>query len=207
MKKSTLAFLFLAVFACTVFAQEAVSSSSLSTELSAALQDMSSAQLGTLTVGDLEQIAGRVSIAMQKIHYVQKVRTASLMFPGAGQFMTGDPVGGSLYLAGDLAVFTGTIVAAYFVLPSDLHFSSSFNYFTSPFSQVATAWAGHGFVDYLPAIGVLVGGHIVKGILGHFSAVDAARRARQNIENGTVQFIPSFDFMDRGFGMGMKFRY
>ena len=66
----------------------------------AALQDLSSTQVGTLTVGDMVKIAERVSIAEQKLHYVQKVRMASLMHPGAGQFMTGDAVGGALFLAG-----------------------------------------------------------------------------------------------------------
>ncbi|MGA2479063.1 MAG: hypothetical protein ABSG63_09985 [Spirochaetia bacterium] len=206
MKKITLALLLLGALACAASA-EAIPTSGLTQELSAALQDMSTAQLGTLTVADLEQIAGRISIAVQKIHYVRKVRNASFMFPGAGQFMTGDPVGGSLYLAGDLAVVAGTIVGAYFALPSDLHFSSSLNYFTSPYNQITAAWGSHSFVDYLPSVGVLAGGFIVKAVLGHFSAVDAARRARQNIDNGTVTFTPDFDFLDHGFGMGMKFRY
>jgi hypothetical protein len=206
MKKITLALVLLGALACAVSA-EAIPASVLSQELSAALQDMSSAQLGTLTVADLEQIAGRISIAVQKIHYVRKVRVASFMFPGAGQFMTGDPVGGSLYLAGDLAVVAGTIVGAYFALPSDLHFSGSLNYFTSPYNQITAAWGSHGLVDYLPSVGVLAGGFIVKAVLGHFSAVDAERRARQNIDNGTVTFTPDFDFTDHGFGMGMRFRY
>jgi hypothetical protein len=207
MKKIAVVFLLLGVFAGAACAQEIVPSSGLSQELSAALQDMSSAQLGTLTVGDLQLIAGRISVAVQKIHYVNKVRMASFMFPGAGQFMTGDPVGGSLYLAGDLAIVTGTLIWAYYALPADLQFSSSLNYFTSPYNQITAAWGSHGFVDYLPSLGVMAGGFIVKAILGHFSSVDAARRARQNIENGTVTFIPSFDFTDHGFGMGMKYRY
>jgi hypothetical protein len=206
MKKIILAFLIMAIFAGAASA-EVIPTSSLSQELSDALQDMSTAQLGTLTVADLEQIAGRISIAVQKIHYVRKARAASFMFPGAGQFMTGDAVGGSLYLAGDLAVVAGTIVGAYFALPSDLHFSSSLNYFTSPYNQITSAWGGHSFVDYLPSLGVMAGGFIVKAVLGHFSAEDAARRARQNIENGTVTFTPDFDFTGHGFGMGMRFRY
>jgi hypothetical protein len=207
MRNITVTLVLLALCAGAAFAQEAAPSPGLDQELGAALQDIASTQLGTLTVADMVKIAERISIAEQKVTYVRKVRMASFMFPGAGQFMTGDPLGGSLYLAGDLAIVTGTILGAYYLLPGDLRFSASLNYFTSSYSQITNAWASHSFVDYLPSLGMMAGGFIVKAVLGHFSAVDAARRARTNIENGTVTFAPDLDFGEHGFGMGMRFRY
>ena len=209
MKRPLLALLLLLALAYGAAAQDKdmPSRDSLSQELTAALADMASTQLGTLTIADMEKIAGRLSIAEQRYHYVRGVERISFHFPGAGQFMTGDPLGGSLYLAGNIAVIGGTLIGAYYLLPSDLRFSSSFNYFTSSYSQITTAWASHSFVDYLPSAAMLAGGFIVRAVLGHFSAVDAGRRARQNIADGKITFTPNFDFRDEGFWMGMRMRY
>ncbi len=183
----------------------------LQAELSAALQEMSGAQLGTLTVGDLVKVASRISIAEQKIAYVQRARRASMMFPGAGQFMTGDALGGSLFAAGDLAIVAGALVGAYFLLPGDLQIGNgiggaSTNYLYDSFTTIQARWENHNLVDYLPSFGVLAGGMILKGILGHFSAVNAASEARKNIADGKITFTPNFGFMNRGFMMGMRMR-
>ena len=139
--------------------------------------------------------------------YVQRARNASWHFPGAGQFMTGDPAGGSLFLAGDVTVIAGTLVGAYFLLPSNVQFSS-LDYFSDPLSTIRTRWEGNSVVDYLPSCGVLVGGMIVKHILGHFAAVEAEKSARQNIADGTVTFTPNLEFLDgRRAGFGMRMRY
>jgi len=206
MKKIFAALLVFAALASAVSAQETVTPSSLNQEIAAALQDLSSTQVGTLTIGDMVKIAERVSIAEQKLHYVQKARMASFMFPGAGQFMTGDAAGGALFLAGDIVVVTGTLVGAYFLLPADLQFNS-LNYFTSPFSTIRTTWENHSFVDLLPSMGLMAGGFLLKGIIGHFSAAGAARGALRNIADGKVTFTPNLGFMGHGFGMGMRMRF
>jgi hypothetical protein len=171
-------------------------------ELSAALQEMSAAQIGTLSVADLVKVAARVSIAEQKIAYVQKVRMASMMLPGAGQFITGDTLGGSLFVIGDVAIMAGAMIGSYFLLPGDLQFTGT-DYLNTPFSTIRTRWEGHTFMEYLPAFGVMAGGMLLKGILGHFSAVSAAGEARKKIADGSITFTPNFAFMGRGFGMGM----
>jgi hypothetical protein len=173
-------------------------------ELNAALQDMSGTPLGTLTVGDLEKLAGRVSIVVQKIEYVRKVRQASFMLPGAGQFMQGDARGGSAFLAGDLAIVTGTLIGAYFLLPMNVQFRD-LDYFHAPLGSIRTAWESNSFVDYLPSIGVFAGGMILRAVLGHFSAENAESEARDRIAEGKVTFTPNLDVFYRGgFGIGMR---
>ena len=76
MKKIFAALLVFAALASAVSAQETVAPLSPDQELAAALQDVSSTQVGTLTVGDMVKIAERVSIAEQKLHYMQKARMA-----------------------------------------------------------------------------------------------------------------------------------
>ncbi|MGA2975535.1 MAG: hypothetical protein ABSF77_09525 [Spirochaetia bacterium] len=207
MKRIIIAAVIAAAFVATAFSQEtAAAPISVQQELRAALQELSAAQLGTLTVGDLEKVAERVSIATQKIQYVQKARMASFMLPGAGQFMTGDALGGSLFVAGDLTVAAGTLLGAYFLLPTNVQFSS-LNWFTAPLSNVRTTFESNSFVQYLPSLGVMAGGMLLTAVLRHFSAGIAARDAWQNIQNGKVTFTPTLGFLDRGFGVGMRMRF
>jgi hypothetical protein len=188
-------------------AQQALSPTGLEAALGAALQEMSASPLGTLTVGDLARLAARISIADQQERYVERARNASWHFPGAGQFMTGDAAGGSLFLAGDVTLIAGTLVGAYLLLPSNVQFSS-LDYFRDPLSTIRTRWEGNSVVDYLPSCGILLGGMIVKHILGHFAAVEAEKRARQNVADGSVTFSPNLEFLDgRRAGFGMRMRY
>jgi len=184
--------------------QQANSVPTLRQELGTALQDLSAAQVGTLTVGDLQKLFDRLSIAEQKIRYVQRARVASMFIPGAGQYMTGDAVGGTLFLLADVAVAAGTLVGAYYLLPANVQFAS-LDYFTGPVGNIKTAWESNSLVSYLPSAGVMVGGMILKGILGKFSSANAASLARRNIAEGKVTFEPSLGFMGHGFGMGMGF--
>ncbi|MGO9311056.1 MAG: hypothetical protein ACLQDL_18785 [Spirochaetia bacterium] len=54
---------------------------------------------------------------------------------------------------------------------------------------------------------VMLGGMIVKAVVGHFAAEDAARRARENIAEGKVTFTPNLEFLGRGVGAGMRMRF
>ncbi len=192
--------------AAPVFAQKAAEPLGVEAELDAALQEMAASQLGTLTGADLAKLADRLSIARQKLLYVQRARRASFMVPGAGQFITGDALGGSLYLAGDVAVVAGSLVGAYFLLPTNVQFNN-LDYLNAPLITIQNAWQANSILSYLPSFGVLLGGHILSMVLGHFSAVSADREARQNIADGKVTFTPKFDFDRRGFGFGMMMRY
>ena len=186
-------------------AQEAAPPAGTQEELNAALQEISAAQIGTLSVADLVKVATRVSIVEQKIAYVQKVRMASMMFPGAGQFITGDALGGTLYTIGDLAIIAGTLIGGYFLLPPDLQFTQT-DYLNTSISTIMTRLEGHTVINYLPTFGVMAGGMLLRGILGHFSAVNAASEARKNIADGKITFTPNFGFIGRGFQMEMGVR-
>ena len=181
-------------------------SAAIQGELAAAMEEMSGDQLGALTVGDLARLAERISIAEQKARYVQRARTASRILAGVGQFMTGDAVGGSLFLAGDVALMAGTLIGAYALLPSNVQFSS-LNYLGDPLGTIRSRWESNSISDYLPSCGIMLGGMIVKAVLGHFAAEDAARRARENIAEGKVTFTPNLEFLGRGIGMGMRMRF
>jgi hypothetical protein len=170
------------------------------------MAEMSGDQLGTLTVGDLIRLAERISVAEQNALYVEKARAASQMFPGVGQFMTGDAVGGSLFLAGDVALITGMLIGAYALLPSNVQFSS-LNYFGDPIGTIRSRWESNSISDYLPSAAVMLGGMIVKAVIGRFAAEDAARRARENIAAGKVTFTPNLEFLGRGVGAGMRMRF
>jgi hypothetical protein len=202
MKKLMMVFLALTVAAALGAAQDQPPPpADQQDDVTAALQEIAASQLGTLTVADLTKAAGRLSVALQARAYVTRVSMASLFFPGAGQLMTGDTLGGVLFVTGDLAVMVGAMVGTYFALPSDLQFGS-INYYADKFSSIKTAWENHSFQDYLPAFGVMAGGMILKGILGHVSSRLAAQAARRNIADGKITFTPRLGFDGRGFMMG-----
>ncbi len=178
----------------------------LEQELEAASSELSSGQVGSLTMEDVEKIAAHLAIAVQKERYVQRVQRASFMLPGAGQFMTGDTLGGWLFVAWDLTVLVGTVVSAYFVLPANVQFGS-LDYLNSPLSTIRTAWGTNSIGSYLPFLGVVAGGVILETVLRYVAADNAARTARKNIEEGKVTFQPTLDFMDGGLGFGMQMGY
>jgi hypothetical protein len=206
MKRASMVIAAIAAIAACAGAQQALSPTGLQAALGGALQEMSASQLGTLTVGDLALLAARISIAEQQERYVQRARNASWRFPGIGQFMTGDSSGGSLFLAGGVTIFAGAVIGAYLLLPSNVQFAS-LDYLNDPLSTIRSRWEGNSIVDYLPSCGILLGGMILKQILGHFSAEEAAKRARQNIADGTVTFTPNLEFLGGRPGVGMRMRY
>jgi hypothetical protein len=177
----------------------------LEQELSSAASELSSDQVGNLTIDDIEKIADHISIAIQKEKYVQRLRNASFALPGLGQFMGGDTLGGWLFVAWDVTVLTGTLLSAYFVLPANVQFGS-LNYFGSSWSTITGAWASNGILSYLPLAGVITAGVLLERVLRYASADNAAKTARKNISEGKVTFQPSFD-LDRGLGLGLQMNY
>jgi hypothetical protein len=195
----------LALAAPSVHAQEAAGPQGVPPGLGPALQAMSAEQLGTLTVGDLVKLAERISVSRQEARYVQRARVASRFVPGAGQFLTGDTLGGALFLGGDIALVAGTLIGAYLLLPANVQFSSV-NYLDDPITSIRSRWEANSISSYLPSFGVCVGGMILKHILGHFASVEAAKSARRNIADGKVTFTPSLDFLG-GPGFGLRMQY
>jgi pyruvate/2-oxoglutarate dehydrogenase complex dihydrolipoamide acyltransferase (E2) component len=178
----------------------------LEQELEAASSEVSSGQVGNLTIDDVEKIAAHLAIAMQKERYVQRVQQASFALPGVGQFMAGDILGGWLFAAWDVTVLAGTVVSAYFVLPANVQFGS-LDYLNSPLSTIRTAWASNSIVSYLPFLGVVAGGMILDTVLKYVSAENAGKTARKNIEEGKVTFQPTLDSTDGGLGFGMQMNF
>ena len=204
MKRILIALVVCGIAAAGAGAQQMMAAPGFSEELSAAVQDLGTAPIGTLTVADLTRLAARISLAQQKLMYVQKARIASMIVPGMGQFMTGDPLGGSLYLVADIAIAAGAMVGAYYLMPDNV---KTLDYLNTPLAALKGTWEGNTAMQYLPAMGVMAGGMLVKMILGHFAASGAAAEARDNIQQGKVDFKPVFGFMGNRMGMGMEMRF
>ena len=151
--------------------------------------DMGQQKLGDVDVAGLAALRERLSIALQKDAYVNRVRTESLFLPGLGQFETGDTTNGLLFMGLNLAVLTGTAFAVYYSLPDDLRFNR-LDYLHSSFSTINNTWNGHSIVDYLPAFGVFVGGAIVDGIIRSWSSQHAGKEATGLVDSGAVKFTP-----------------
>ncbi len=178
----------------------------LTQELDAAASELSSSQLGTMTMSDVEKVAAHVSIAIQKTRYVERMRSASFALPGLGQFMTGDTLGGFLFVAWDVTVLAGTLLSAYFVLPANVQFGS-LDYLNAPLSTINAAWNSNSIVSYLPLVGVLIGGTALEMILRFVSADNAAQIARKNVNEGKVTFEPNLDLLDGIPTLGLRMRY
>jgi TM2 domain-containing membrane protein YozV len=188
--------------AAAAFAQMPGSSpADLKDEITAILEQNAATQIGSITIGDMEGIVGQISIAVQKAQYVQRARAASFMLPGMGQFMAGDALGGSLFLAGDLGVMAGTLLGWYFLLPANVQFGS-LDYLNTQISTIKNIWQSNTVMQYLPSMGVMAGGMIVQGLLRWFSGTNAAAQARANIASGKVTFQPQ---IMPNMGMGMMF--
>lgn len=165
-----------------------------------------------LTFGEIGELAGLLSIPAQKAAWVAKSEFASLVMPGAGQFMNDDAVSGALFTIGSLAVTSGTLVGVYFLLPDDVQFGQ-IDYFNDPNSEIKAAWegaiAGMSLRDALPIMGVLTGGAILDAILSGFSARHAGDLAQQRIEAGAITFEarPEIIIGPAGMALNMRMRY
>jgi len=157
-------------------------------------------KLGDLTIADINTVAENLSISLQKTAFVEQSRRESMMFPGLGQLKNGDRLSGALFIAGNVATMTGTLLAAYFLLPDNVRFDQT-NPFTNSLESVDQAWKSNSFVDYLPSIGAFLGGVTLNVVLRVLSANHAESLARENIANGNVEFQP-FSFLALGMGGG-----
>lgn len=184
----------------------------IGTELESILSRYADIPLGEVTLSDFQDLAGELSIPLQQSAYVRKASIASMIMPGMGQFITGDTVGGSLYVVADVAIVAGTLVGLYFLLPPELQFDQ-LNYFTSTRAEIKTAWQtakdNMTFANSWPIMGVAAGSMLLQHGLRFLSARQAAGQARANIADGTVKFEPRpMIITDRfggiGFGVGMR---
>ncbi len=178
-------------------------------ELSAIVEDEGSTRLGDLSVDDLMELAGRLSVREQEGRYVERMRRRSFFLPGLGQFGTDDPLEGSLFLGGHIALKAGTLVGSYVLLPESVKIGGDgLDYFGDSFSDIRSAWGNLSFSDVLPSLGVLTGGTLLQTAYRFWAAGDAGNRARRNIEDGTVQFEPQpLKFVGDQLGFGATIRY
>jgi hypothetical protein len=181
----------------------------LDAEIAAILAQDAGTQIATMTIGEMEKLAGQISVAIQKQGYVRQAGIASMMMPGLGQFRTGDLLNGSLFLAGDIVLFAGTLVGAYFLLPSNVQLASM-DYLNTPLSSIRATWESNTLREYGPSIAVAVGGMAAEMLLRWVSARNAREDARQAVESGKVTFqpelVPLFGPMGPEGRMGMGFR-
>ena len=177
--------------------------------LRAELEDLygGTGTLGALTPGELRELAGRLSVAVQKDRFVARSRAMSFMMPGTGEMLNKAYGSGAAFLTADVAVAVGTLVGAYLLLPEDLHFQH-LDYFNTPWSTIRDRWEAHTFVEALPTLAVLAGGGLVQVILGGISSGHAGRLARRNIDQGKITFEPDLLlFPQGGMMMGMGWRW
>jgi len=104
-------------------------------------------------------------------------------------------------------VVAGTLIGSYYLLPDDLRFQQ-LDYFNTSWSDIRTRWEGHSFMDYLPSMGLMTGGWVLKAILGQISSSHAGRLARRNIDGGKKSFEPDLLLLPGGgMMMGLGWRY
>ena len=154
-----------------------------------------------LTLAELRELSGRLSVARQKDRFVARSKAMSFMAPGMGEMLNKAYGSGAAFLGADLAVAAGTLIGAYYLLPEKVQFQH-LDYLNSSCADIRTKWESLSFVDALPSLAVLAGGGLVKGILGKVSSVHAGKLARRNIEQGKISFEPGLFVLPRG-GMMM----
>ena len=168
-------------------------------------QNILEKKIADLTVGDLEAIAAAQSVERQKRHYVGTAEIGSFLIPGVGQFMTGDKVGGSLHLAGQVALAAGTMYGAWALLPSDFRDSGLSR---SERRDLVKEYKDDGERNRLFAsAAVMTGGFALSVIHGIWAATDAKNQAIENINEGKVTFEPSLYVGANGMGPSIKMRW
>ncbi len=182
-------------------------------EAAVILEAAGNSPIGEFTLIEMKEVALDLSIPFQKMQYVKKSKITSAIFPGIGQFMNDDPVSGTFFLLTDIAVTTGTLIGAYYLLPDELQFDR-LNYFRDSSAAINERWDNQSFMDMLPTMGVIAGGIVVSGIVRLISATHAGKLAQKNIAEGKIKFepkliLPAFDSSEEhgsnqgGFGLGM----
>ena len=155
----------------------------------AAVPPSDSTKISDLTVGDLKALAAERSIDIQKAGYVRRAEISSFLMPGLGQFEVGDPLGGALNLAGQIALVGGTFYASWALLPSEARDASG----SDRRSAIAHSWSSDPG-RMAASTGVLVGGLTLSVFQRFWAADDAAHKAKSNIASGKVTFEPEIGF-------------
>jgi hypothetical protein len=156
-------------------------------EVESIVADYRDREIGSLTVGELEEMMERLSVPAHKSAYVSRSRTASYLVPGLGQFKNDAPGAGALFLLADAALKVGTVVGSYLLLPEELGFTA-IDYLRTPYADIESVWYSQSFLALAPATAVAAGGSMLQGILRMVSASHAGRLAADRIDSGAVSF-------------------
>lgn len=166
-----------------------------------------------LTFEEIDMMTSALSIPAQKNAYVKRSASASFFVPGLGQFMNDEPLLGTAFLLGDLAITTGGTIGYYLLLPPELKFDQ-LDYFNTPFTDIKSAWesafADASFADVLPYLGVAGGAMLLDGILSAVASSNARELAIARIESGDVTFVPRAGIItdslgNLGVGFGLRY--
>lgn len=157
-----------------------------------------------LTVGERLAIASALSLSMQKAMYVRHAATASFLFPGAGQAMTGSAGGALLHAGAELAIHGAALAGLWYLSPEPLKDFS----LTREERKAAMAlyFTQERIGELLPAMGVAFGGAFLSTLNRLVAAGSAAAAAKANIEAGKVTFEPIVGMGGMGFGFRMGLR-
>ncbi|GEM_PF-1821334 len=166
------------------------------------LEAQGNRELGSVTLSDLRKLILRIEELKMASLYIERSKKASFYMPGVGQFMNEEPLSGSLFLTAHLGVIAGSLVGSYFLLPADLRFDRT-DYLNESISVIKDRWRSHSLQDYLPAIGVMAGGHLVDLLLRLWSADNAEKLAERRVKSGAFKVRPFFEREKHGFGFGM----
>ncbi len=160
--------------------------------------------MSELTIEERLLIDAEISIDRQENMYVRHAAVASFLIPGAGQFMTGDTLGGVAHLAGEAAIIGGVITGLYFLLPEDL---KDGNLTKEERHDLYESYMTPNNIDeILPAMGVMAGGVLLSVFNSVMASHGAAENALENIESGVVTFKPYVN-IGRTLGLGLRMNW
>ncbi len=142
-------------------------------------------KISDLTVGDLKALAAERSIEFQKFQYVKRAEISSFLVPGLGQFEVGDPLGGALNLAAQIAIVGGTFYGSWALMPADARDASG----RDRWEAMRHAWSTDPGM-MAASTGVLVGGLTLAVFQRFWAADNAGATAKANIKLGKVTFEP-----------------
>jgi hypothetical protein len=168
------------------------------------LPEIGDKTIDELTISERLSISEILSVQMQKNMYVRHAAKSSFIIPGLGQFMTGDPLAGTLHLVGEAAIIGGVITGLYFLLPDELLDGSLTK--DERHDLMENYHTPDNIGEILPAMGVVVGGVLLSVINSMLASHGAAENALVNIESGDVTFQPYVN-VGKTIGIGLRMNW
>jgi hypothetical protein len=162
---------------------------------------ISEKKVSELTVGDFAALAALQSVERQERHYERAAALESFILPGLGQLKVGDTKGGSLHIAGQIALVAGAAFGSYMLLPLEIRDTGLSR---SERRDLVREYKDSDEEKLYASAGVMAGGMVLSVVHSLWAAKDAKRQAEENIESGKVTFEPSFYIGSHGMGPCVK---